>query len=368
MNSSFDETQLSLSLLAMFAEEDRQVRIKQLQEKASIAFINLEIAQSLEDQVRFQNELKDINAAISREEKRSVASAGVSSSQAKIQSQLVQQAPLEEKKRNHPASASPDQGIKQLQGVPLRIFNPEEIKAIDIHYASLPPHLKGLVDAVLEDNEIMFNKIRTPVFLRNEGEIYNLEVAQQLVGMSFPKRSRPDNVTSRDIIPCRTIAEAMDLLLEIIELKNHGKEKDTPVIPILRFEKDIELPKEKQRIPLHMMQVIDKIYDSLNNNHKWLFNKICRDPITNKIIQCPVLLPDGCVYDLTTAQHYLKEEKGVCPRDKTITFTQNDITPCYFIDRVITHLNESMEKFMTASQHPERPALLPPAGPSFQLK
>jgi hypothetical protein len=229
---------------------------------------------------------------------------------------------------------------------PLRLFTAEEIEKITHHYDSLADHLKALLDATIFD-DITSEIIPQPVFIRGEGHIYNINTPHEWLGDNEDKLC-PQNPGRRfnknDIIPCNTLINAMIMLLNII----NGEERIA-----LSAENNIAMmlkDNKRARVSAEQIALIEQLYEKFPSRHQALFDSICRDPITGQIMDDPVLLPDGYVYDSNTAKLFLTTMKGRCPLNPEISFTKEDVTPCQFVVAVLDQLKENADRMIAASK------------------
>lgn len=228
----------------------------------------------------------------------------------------------------------------------VRVFTEKEAAAIRAHYDKLPEELQKLMDAAIND-DIELDLIMKPVFIRGEGHIYNQEIIEEmLTSKKEPVCPHNDNLkfTKNDVTPCNTLIAAMGLLLDVIS----GEEQK----PLLLDVKIASLLKGavRQRVAAELIQLIEKHYQTMIEKHKLLFDIICRDPMTHEIMDDPIFLPDGYVYDRSTALAYLKYKEGTCPKNATIFFTEQDITPCHYVIAVLDQMKENILKKIKSAQ------------------
>lgn len=229
---------------------------------------------------------------------------------------------------------------KGIKATPLHVFTQEEMKKINQHYLNLPEELQKLMDAAIGE-DINMELAANPVFIRGEGKIYDINTVRAwLKGKDeamFPL-NQDKRFKESDIIPCNTLIKAMNILLNIIG----GEEVKAPEkLDQLLITEESKAAK-RVLISAEIVQFIEKGYVALLERHKVLFDTICRDPKTRIIMDDPVMLPDGYIYDRSTVNLYLKYKGGQCPLNDNITFTQADITPCVTIGKVLEQLRDNI--------------------------
>lgn len=224
---------------------------------------------------------------------------------------------------------------------PIRRFTAKEMDKINAHYNQLPDALKNLMKASISDEIISLDLMKDPVFIRSEGQVYDREELEQLFKKSQTARAPLNQdliFTKNDIIPCNTLIQAMEKLLDIINVDDEKKIKSTIPEKLSSL-----LESNKKRVDDNLIKLIEAHYNNMPDKHKILFDIICRDPVTKMIMQDPVLLPDGYVYDSTTALTYIKYQGGQCPLNSDITFTEQDITRCYFVINVLDQMKQNIQ-------------------------
>jgi len=305
---------------------------KHLQEQASELLIKLLAAEDNPSPdaieiAELKHELQNVNLLLLKEEKTTTT--------AKIMNLTTK-----EQKTTLPEKAAPK-----------RIFNEAEMQLINDHYKKLPEELRKLIDVSINDDRISLDLIPNPVFIRSEGQVYDNATVIELLKNKHEAHApyNPDVIFKRsDIIPCNTLIIAMEYLLDII--------KGKIIKPEPREYKISSLTKIglRRRIPAELVTFVEHHYKKMEDKHKLLFDAICRDPITKEIMDDPVFLPDGYIYDRSTALAYLGIKQGVCPSNSLISFKQEDITPCYFVISVLEQLKQNInEKIKWAKEHPE---------------
>lgn len=231
--------------------------------------------------------------------------------------------------------AAPSIAVKALAK---RFFTDAEAKKMKDHNQDLPAHLQKLMDAALLE-DISLELMSNPVFIRGEGRIYDEKtVASWLKDKreALCPQNQAIKFTKDDVIPCNSVIEAMEHLLAIIENKKIEPQIIKNPLSILPDNKAAVHPRISEKV----VMIIEQIYSKLPDKHKLLFNTLCRDPITKKIMDDPVLLPDGYLYDKGTAVAYLKA-KGRCPRNNDIPFAEKDITSCALVCQILDQLKEN---------------------------
>jgi hypothetical protein len=242
------------------------------------------------------------------------------------------------------ASADSKDSKASPSAAPVRLFTPDEIKLINEHYRKIPDQLQKLMDAAMGE-DITLELVTDPVFIRREGHVYDRKTAIDFL-KGKPEAMCPHNqeinYKKTDIIPCNALIEAMGHLLSIA---NGASVPAQPVNNKLAITNESRSLK-RSRIQADVVALIEKNYSVLPEKHKLLFNTICRDSVTNQIIDDPVLLPDGYIYDRSTAEVYLKLGGGICPKNNSIIFTKEDITPCVTVCKVLDQLRDNIQNAM----------------------
>jgi hypothetical protein len=128
----------------------------------------------------------------------------------------------------------------------------------------------------------------------------------------------------------------MHILLQIIN------EEKIVRVPYQDLGNDAN-PKKRKIISEADVALLEKLYQRMSREHQTLFDCICRDPVTGVVMDDPVLLPDGYVYDRTTALFYL-EILGECPLNPAVSFKLEDITRCQFVYSVLDELKSQIEE------------------------
>lgn len=314
-----------------------QDELKLLQNEASAAFAKLLDAQDrhlAEAEIKkLDNEHKRAQANLDRAEKILAASAPALNGN----SQFIHSA-LEAKASKNPRSA---------EAKHTHTFTKADKEKIVAHCETLPPTLKNLAEAALSDDRFQLELAANPIFIKGDGEIYDAAVVEEQWLKREAKGIHPilhKPFERKDIIPCRTLIRAVEILLEIID----GKEITAQ--PVGEILASCLKPAMRKRVPAHVIALAENNYQSLENKHKRLFDIICRDPMTKEIMENPVLLPDGYVYDHSTAVAYLEYKNGECPMNPSISFTEKDITPCYFVIRVLDALVAMIDAKVAAAK------------------
>lgn len=307
--------------------------IKDLQEQASMAYINLLSAEEERanqyDIERLQIEYNLVQSRLEQEQK-NLNSMNNQSSTSQVFSKLSQ---------------SPAKNIPQTSAKPTYVFSEEENFSIKQHFEKLPKDLQALFNAALEDSNISLDTINNPVFLKGEGYIYDLSTVNEMLernhGSCLYPRNQDKNFTSNDIIPCNTLISAKFHMLNIV--------KGNIYIPDPVEINEYSFAEEN----IALIKMIEAFYlKGLEPKHRILFDTICRDSFTNMIMHKPVFLPDGFVYDNKTAIFLLESsgESAVCPRNDKINFTLEDITPCPMTVAVLEELEKKIRAMQNNSQ------------------
>jgi hypothetical protein len=298
--------------------------LQKLQDNASQAYANLLDAQGRGESEKIINELEEthdyyMDQLKFAEEK--LAEHKLSTDL--IYSQLFQQ-PREKKALTCGAKAK-------------YTFSIEESEEISDHYEKLPENLQALFNAALLDSTISMDTIENPVFLNGEGYVYNATFIQETLTGSRDALYPTNNerkFTQAEVIPCNTLIVAMKYLQDIIRNKPYIQE------PI--HQNNFLQPTEQERaMEYYYLYVMEA-------KHRILFDKICRDSMTQMIMRKPVFLPDGYAYDMQTALTLLESAQGeaaTCP-GSNILFTKEDITPCHIAINVLDQLKENIATFM----------------------
>jgi hypothetical protein len=227
----------------------------------------------------------------------------------------------------------------QQQAKPLYVFNASEIEKINQRYEEIPASLKEIMDAALLDKNTL-GLIEQPVFIRRDDKIYSLKFLLDWLGDAEEKRHPEDDSKTfkrTDIIPCNTLIKAMQVLLQHLDgedVKSH--------LTTLSPPQNVD----RKRLTAEHIVLIEKVYASLEPHRQVLFDCICRDPETKIILDDPVFLPNGRVYERSTAQFYLDHYQGRCPGNENIIFAAEDIVPCCFVINVLDQLRLDAENLM----------------------
>ena len=212
------------------------------------------------------------------------------------------------------------------------------MKLINDHYSKLPEELRSLMDATISDEVISFELTPNPVFICGEGKIYDAEKIIELLESKAehlsPYTRQP--FSKSDVIPCNTLIKAMEHLLKVIQGEQLLPTKEFKLSSLNK-----QTAESRTRISVELITFIEKHYQQMPDKHKVLFDLICRDPKTKQIMDDPVFLPDGYVYDRSTAVAYLGIQ-GVCPLNSNLSFKKEDITPCYFVIAVLEQLKQNI--------------------------
>lgn len=237
------------------------------------------------------------------------------------------------------------QAVHSQSVEPLEKFTDEEILEIKRRYNQIPAPLKALIDAALDDDRIQCDYVKNPVFIRGEGHLYDLS-SIQLMLKGKTEANFPNNPEAKfsmaDVIPCNTLIRAMKILLNI--LKGHN-----PLASAVEKNTFASVISDRRRISPEVIKMIESYYasPSLEENHRALFDVICRDRLTKMIMDDPVYLPDGYTYDRSTAMFLLESaypsDRALCPFNDEITFTKDDMTESYTVMRVLDQLKANIE-------------------------
>lgn len=229
---------------------------------------------------------------------------------------------------------------KEMKSIPIaRVFTDEEMKKINLHFEKIPENLRNLMEAALGE-DINLGLAANPVFIRSEhtGHIYDRKAVSTFIkhGPATCPHNQDKEFSEGDIIPCNSLIKAIEILLNII----NGVKIEEPSLKSTLAITDELKELKRARIPADIVRLIELNYYQMPLHHKALFNCICRDPITNIVMDDPVLLPDGYIYDRTTAMAYLKRKGGQCPLNSELKFTEADITPCLTVRNVLNQLRD----------------------------
>lgn len=249
----------------------------------------------------------------------------------------------------------------------VREFTPDEIKLMNAHYRKIPDNLQKLMDAAMGE-DITLELVTDPVFIRREGHVYDRNTAVEFLkdnAEAMCPHNQEIKYKATDIIPCNALIEAMGYLLSIA---NGAAVPVQPMHNKLAIT-DASRSLKRSRIQPDVVALIERNYQMLPEKHKLLFNTICRDSVTNQIIDDPVLLPDGYIYDRSTAEVYLKLADGACPKNNAIVFKKEDITPCVTVCKVLDQLRDNIllamklaEAKANADKKPDGPIKLKNSG------
>lgn len=338
----YDDSLIAMRLVA--EEKQTREKLKKLEISVDEAYIQLLDAEEghlpLVDVQRLQRALTQAQQNLAAEEKKpkmDIATITAKlkttpSSNGAIQASLQRAPGLEIKQES-----------KKVVAKPLRTFSVAEMKKIHEHSLSLPEHLRQLLEAVLEEGTTL-EFTDNPHFIKGEGRILNLNTINDLL-KDTPKAISPYHrveFTRADVIPCNTLIQAMDLLLHVIDGADVVYHRlDSKLATLLT---DVS----RKRVKPEVVAMIEEIYSSMLPRHQKLFDIICRDAKTKKIMDDPVGLPDGFVYDRTTAEAHLRILDGACPMNPEIKFTAEDMTPCHFVIAVLDLLPPMLNKIMEA--------------------
>ncbi len=247
-----------------------------------------------------------------------------------------------------PAAARPQEPqVKRAE--PLRTFSPEELAKIRAHYndrSKVSEHLHSLIDAALNDEEISLDLINNPVFIRGEVRIYDKAVVKSLLkanGEGTCPTNLEKTFRESDLIPCNSLIKAMTQLLNIIDNKNSAAPINHTDILFANATNN-----SRKNLSADIINMVENYYDKqLLDRQKALFDIICRDPMTGVIMDDPVYLPDGYVYDRSTilfCQRLAGPNKSVynCPGNEALKFTNEDVTACYFVKSVLEQLKANV--------------------------
>jgi hypothetical protein len=245
----------------------------------------------------------------------------------------------------------PEQTISQSYTVqPLQTFSEKDSALIEEHYEKIPADLKILLDAVLKDENIKLEIMTNPVFVKGDGHVYDLATVEKIIAKGGKNPLNEDmKFKKEDIIPCNTLIKAVQILFAIIS----GSEFSNKPVEINQFNQDaLDKTMSSKTISSELIKVIETYYQTLPPKHQCLFDIICRDPMTNMIMNDPVFLPDGYAYNRSTAEFLLDSmESAPCYLDKNISFKKDDITKCYLIFSVF----ESLQKMAKQNIVPAMP-------------
>lgn len=255
--------------------------------------------------------------------------------------------------------AQPVVNLSQTGAQPLHIFTKEENNRINKHYESMRQDLKLLFDAALEDSSISMDKIDNPVFLKNEGYVYDAASVDEMLGnktaVNYP-RNPSVQFTRKEVIPCNTLIKAKLHMLNIMD----GVISTADPVEMNAYMQPV-YDNNQSKIPPEIIKIIETYYmKGIEAKHRILFDAVCRDSCTNMIMQQPVFLPDGYVYDRSTVMQLLDsayfagEESAMCPM-ANITFKIEDITRCRLAEAVLEQLKNNI---LASQKHNQSEQLL----------
>jgi hypothetical protein len=267
--------------------QDLRAWLNHLQTKATEQFIEIENARSIGSDVKasiieitYQTTLKEIS-----ELEKTLTSMSTAAKEIKLTTKATSTATM--------TRALPIVTLDE-QKKSTHVFSEEELKLIEMHYEKIPPHLKQLMDVVLIDKQITFDKIKSPVFIIGAGDLYDKSTADDLVGKIYPNRNRGEElVEAKNIIPCRTILDTMRLLIEII--KNNGKELDEPSLVKKSLDKSYKV---RQLIAAETIEFIEENYKKIHItiNPCLIFcvvtekqGKLCKIPYYFPMVMCMIV-------------------------------------------------------------------------------
>lgn len=322
----------------------RNDTIEELEESASVALVKLFDAQERQaDRDTLENLEQQYNVILVKIEdvKSRFNAHGNKGSTSAVMSKLSQL-----------SIAQPVVNLSQACAQPLHIFTKEENDRINKHYESMRQDLKLLFDAALEDSSISMDKIDNPVFLKNEGYVYDAASVDEMLGnktaVNYP-RNPSVQFTRKEVIPCNTLIKAKLHMLNIMEdviSTADPVEMNTYMQPAY--------DNAQSNIPPEIIKIIETYYmKGIEAKHRVLFDAVCRDSCTNMIMQRPVFLPDGYVYDRSTVMqlldsaYFAEEESAMCPM-ANITFKIEDITRCRLAEAVLEQLKNNI---LASQQH-----------------
>lgn len=312
-----------------------QLKLEQLELDVSEAYIKyLDAEEKGLPSEEFKKNHARLVQEYEAEEKHKKGTTTTGGSMAMIQAGLGKALPVREEKKKEMVTAK-------------RVLSAEEIKKVEEHHSKLPKPLQDLMEAVLGE-DITLGLAGNVVFIRGEGHIYDRSTPETWLKDSN-EAMLPHNQAKKfkrtDIIPSNTHIEALADLMLII----HGKEKEMKAplsLNMLSYTEE-SLATKRVRIKPEVIALIEQTYQTFPDKHKILFNKMCRDPISNIIMDDPVFLPDGYIYDRSTAMLALKHG-GRCPKNKGMTFTKDDITDCYSVRKGLEQLQKTFAIVLAA--------------------
>lgn len=268
-----------------------------------------------------------------------------------------------------PPSAPPAPGLFQraaqgvVQEIKSEIFQPAPVerKAIPVLKApltdadialmksKLTEENRALFDAALIDKLIMEDEMRMPVLIA-DGRAYDQDTIKRLPEDKDGLKETPQREAkfkNEDIVPYNTLGEALRFVLNDIRAEENKQgitEQQIYLYVNPTLKKAAKTQKIENEAPClsdEDLRLLKVYYDQLTPRRKQLFNIMCRDPLTGRILQDPVFLPDGYVYDRRTIQAYCaqKEFDGLknwpCPKNTEVKFTKEQILKCFSARNVL---------------------------------
>ncbi len=219
-------------------------------------------------------------------------------------------------------------------------FTPDDLTKIKSHLSALAgrsdgEHKQALIEAVIEDGTVTLDFVCNPVFILGEGDVIDKTTALGMVNDNVPSPRLRNTVKVENIIPCNPIILAMQVLLNIINGTNQATVE-------LKIDNSVTIA---YKVLTPYLSKIESYYKMLPPKHQRLFNILCRGS-TGHILEDPVFLPDGYLYEKSLVMSWLNIAYAArtpcyCP-NSAIVFKEADITPCYFSQAVMNLIKENI--------------------------
>jgi len=210
-----------------------------------------------------------------------------------------------------------------------------------------------LFDAACNDVDgIVMESMQAPIRLPN-GKTYDLLTAVKMINPITGEGQTPERQSRYrlvDIIPNNTLSKAMQYLLEDLaeeakpirfdEVKQQDLERQ-----IATMKADASYEPTPPFISNEKSAEFETFYQYLESpRHKDLFSILCRDPLTGKVIQDPVYLPDGYTYDRETVLALLHgRHVALCPFARQVSFRKEDIKTCYSARNLLAEVDGQIQ-------------------------
>lgn len=255
---------------------------------------------------------------------------------------------------------------KQPKRTLLKSLSDDEVQRIQDHVAVRGAEIQAinqLFRAACID--MQHGIIKTPIRFRTK--INDAKPSGDTLDLETASVTCPDDQQHLRLVPNNTLAIAYRHLIDAIDHPEKTiTQREHP--HVRRF---LEQSEQKQSSSSRFFQpadvaILEAFYNSsaLTPLQKQLFDDMCRDPITGKIFQDPVYLPDGKTYERSTAELMLQYsgngESATIP-DTDITFARSDIVTCNHTKKIMKTLkdvvqNNRMRPTATVTSTATRPA------------